>query len=283
MNKRVTAIIPKTVSVVRHDDDGVRHVDLMDLMDLIDEVAQEAESRKADRGDKGDQGPEGKPGRDGRDGKDGATGKNGRDGIDGADGTEGKPGLDGRDGKDGKDGKPGNAPEHQVEGYRVRFKNPDGSWGAWIEAPKGDRGKSGGVVTVFSDGTNGTSTGGGTWGDIIGALADQTDLQAALDAKASVSSLPTYGTATLDFGAAPGTNVVAVTVTGQADIISGSHVMVWFQGDSTADHNAYEHLHIFPNRVSLTAGDIVAGDGFTIYASTELRLTGTIACRWSWR
>ena len=55
-----------------------------------------------------------------------------------------------------------------------------------------------------------------------------------------------------------------------------------FQGDSTADHNAYEHLVILGRMVSLTCGDLVAGTGFTIYAASELRITGQIACRWVW-
>ena len=90
------------------------------------------------------------------------------------------------------------------------------------------------------------------------------------------------GTATLNFGAAPGTNVATVAVTGQATIGATDGAEAWFMGDSTADHNVYEHLHMFPDRIGLCAGDVVAGTGFTIYAETELRLTGTIKCRWAW-
>ena len=90
------------------------------------------------------------------------------------------------------------------------------------------------------------------------------------------------GTATIDFGSAPGTNIATVVVTGQASIGAASRIKVWFQGDATADHNSYEHILIMPNAVSLVAGDIVDGVGFTIYASTELRITGNVACRWEW-
>ena len=90
------------------------------------------------------------------------------------------------------------------------------------------------------------------------------------------------GAAVLDFGAAPGTNVVTTTVTGQTGITSAARVKVWFQGDSTADHNAYEHAVMFPSRVSLSGGEIVDGTSFVITAATELRLTGDVACRWEW-
>lgn len=91
----------------------------------------------------------------------------------------------------------------------------------------------------------------------------------------------TGGTATLDFGGIPGTGQVSAVVTGQAGIVSGSRVRAWIQG-STADHNAYEHTRILPGRIGLAAGDIVAGTGFTIYAETELRLTGDVAVAWEW-
>ncbi len=92
----------------------------------------------------------------------------------------------------------------------------------------------------------------------------------------------TVGTATLAFGAAPGTNVVQTVITGQTGITSAARVNVWFQGGSTADHNASEHSFIFPSRVGLSAGSIVADTGFTITAETELRLTGSVQVRWAW-
>lgn len=87
------------------------------------------------------------------------------------------------------------------------------------------------------------------------------------------------GTATLDFGAAPGTNVVTTTVTGQAGIGTSSHVEAWLQGDSTADHNAYEHETV---RLELRCGNIVAATGFDIVASSDWRLNGAFTCHWVW-
>lgn len=92
----------------------------------------------------------------------------------------------------------------------------------------------------------------------------------------------TGGTSTIDFGAAPGTNIATVVVTGQAAIGATSRIKVWFQGGSTADFNEYEHLFILPGSVSLVAGTIVNGVGFTIYATTQLRIRGNVVCRWEW-
>lgn len=96
---------------------------------------------------------------------------------------------------------------------------------------------------------------------------------------ADLVGAPETGTATLNFGAAPGTNVATVTVTGQTGILSGSKVEAWLMGDSTASHNAYEHL-IVP--LVVRCGNIVAGTGFDIVASSDLRLTGTFSVHWTW-
>jgi hypothetical protein len=88
------------------------------------------------------------------------------------------------------------------------------------------------------------------------------------------------GTATLDFGAAPGTNIVSVVVTGQASITGTSSVEAFMMGtDSTATHNTYEHSMV-PIRLSCIA--IAAGTGFTIQGISETRLTGTFVIRWVW-
>lgn len=87
------------------------------------------------------------------------------------------------------------------------------------------------------------------------------------------------GTATINFGVAPGTNLVSVAVTGQTAIASGSHAEAFFMGDTTADHNADEHQFA---DIKLVCGSIVAGTGFTIFASTQLRLTGTFTVHWVW-
>ena len=89
----------------------------------------------------------------------------------------------------------------------------------------------------------------------------------------------TTGTATLTFGAVPGTNIVETVVTGQATITVNSHIQIWMAADATATHNAYEHS-IVP--IKLSAADIVASTGFTIRAVTDWRLTGTFTVHWMW-
>ena len=92
--------------------------------------------------------------------------------------------------------------------------------------------------------------------------------------------MATTGTATINFGAAPGTNIATVTVSGQAGVLSGSNIEPFIMGlDSTADHNAYEHA-ILQHEIGLCVTAITAGASFVIQAYTQLRLTGTIKCRW---
>lgn len=71
------------------------------------------------------------------------------------------------------------------------------------------------------------------------------------------------GTTTVDFGAFPGKSDASVAVTGQASIVAGSLVEAWMRLEATADHSADEHLL---ETVKVSAGLIVAGTGFTIYA-----------------
>lgn len=83
-----------------------------------------------------------------------------------------------------------------------------------------------------------------------------------------------------DFGAAPGTNVVQTAVS-VPSISASSDIEIYLSGlDSTAEHNAYEH-----SIVMLAGGQIAPisrtpGVGFTGQFATNLRLTGTIKCRY---
>lgn len=123
-------------------------------------------------------------------------------------------------GPEGKKGKDGNAPEHEVNGLKVRFRKPDGKWGEWlnfepvlqkaISLIQGASRHGGGGATPGFLGLNDTpdsyqgadgyylkvqgnqivfvagGPGGGgasAWGEITGTLADQTDLQTALNGK----------------------------------------------------------------------------------------------------
>lgn len=94
----------------------------------------------------------------------------------------------------------------------------------------------------------------------------------------SAAPVSGVGTATIDFGSAPGASTAEVSIAGQVGFTAASHAEAWLQGDATATHNAYEHL-VVP--MVLRIGNQAAGS-FTIYASTDWRLDGTFTVHWAW-
>jgi hypothetical protein len=78
------------------------------------------------------------------------------------------------------------------------------------------------------------------------------------------------GTATLNFGAFPGGSDASVAVTGQAAILAGSLVEAWLFPTATADHTADEH---WVETIKVSAGNVVAGTGFTIYGINTNQIT----------
>jgi hypothetical protein len=64
------------------------------------------------------------------------------------------------------------SPEHEISGNLIRFRNPDGSWGDWIN-----------TSDVY-------------WGEIQGTLSSQTDLQNALNGKSDTSHIHSNSTTT---------------------------------------------------------------------------------------
>lgn len=89
------------------------------------------------------------------------------------------------------------------------------------------------------------------------------------------------GSATLNFGAAPGSSYATVDVTGQAGITGTSKVEAFLMSETSTDHNTIEH-QLFARYFGITCGNIVAGTGFTVYAVTDLRLTGAVKVNWVW-
>jgi len=79
----------------------------------------------------------------------------------------------------------------------------------------------------------------------------------------------TSGTGSIDFGAFPGKSDATLVITGQSGILAGSIVKAWLYPATTADHSVDEHT---VETIQVSAGTIVAGTGFTIYA----RNTGVI-------
>lgn len=78
------------------------------------------------------------------------------------------------------------------------------------------------------------------------------------------------GTGSLDFGAFPGKSDASLVITGQAGIVAGSLVEAWLRPVATADHTADEHMM---ETLTVLAGNIVAGTGFTIYGMNFSQLS----------
>jgi len=90
------------------------------------------------------------------------------------------------------------------------------------------------------------------------------------------------GTATIDFGAHPGSNEASVTVTGETEIGAASKAEAFFMGsDTSADHTASDHRYA-PCFIELTCGAVVAGTGFTIYGRSLEKMTGEWSVRYVW-
>ena len=88
------------------------------------------------------------------------------------------------------------------------------------------------------------------------------------------------GTATIDFGS--GSNEAQVAVSGQTGILSTSRVVLTVSADATStSHTASDHRY-FLELCSLTSGTPVANTGFTIYARSVHKLTGTWTINYSW-
>ena len=100
-------------------------------------------------GEKGDTGPQGPAGPKGDPGIQGPEGPQGPQGEQGAKGDPGPKGDTGATGPAGADGAQGLPPEHEWQGTQLRFKEPDGSWGQFIDL-RGPQGESATVPVATS-------------------------------------------------------------------------------------------------------------------------------------
>ena len=89
------------------------------------------------------------------------------------------------------------------------------------------------------------------------------------------------GQVSLNFGEFPGASDARVYVTGQAGILAGSLVEAWIFPAATAEHSSDEH---WVENLQVTAGNVIAGTGFTIYGLTldRCRLYGNFNIAWVW-
>ena len=98
--------------------------------------------------------------------------------------------------------------------------------------------------------------------------------------KLSEVSASGTGTATIDFGL--GSNEAQVTVSGLSSIQSDSNIRLSVSASSSSSsHTANDHKY-FMEFCSLTASAPVASTGFTIYARSIHKLTGTWTITWHW-
>lgn len=72
----------------------------------------------------------------------------GEKGIDGAPGPVGPQGPRGPEGPPGEPGPMGPMPDHQWNGKSLRFQEPDGGWGKYVDlqGPRGENGANGGFI-----------------------------------------------------------------------------------------------------------------------------------------
>jgi hypothetical protein len=91
--------------------------------------------------------------------------------------------------------------------------------------------------------------------------------------------MPAQGTTLIDFGSTPGSYDTSVAVTGQTSMTGSEYAEAFLMATTSPDHNLVEH-QIAP--ISLRCGVPSAGVGFTIYATSEILLTGQFTVRWVW-
>jgi hypothetical protein len=90
------------------------------------------------------------------------------------------------------------------------------------------------------------------------------------------------GSTTIDFGSAPGANETSAVVTGIAGIGGSAKVSAFVMGtDTSGSHTADDHKY-FETLATLSCGAVSAGVGFTVYARSIHKLTGTWTVRYVW-
>lgn len=88
------------------------------------------------------------------------------------------------------------------------------------------------------------------------------------------------GNTTVDFGSAPGTNVVTANVSSLTGLTSSGYAEAWIRVAATASHNAYEHQTVLAQYVRFAATP--GTDSMVITAITDLRLTGLVSVNYVW-
>lgn len=90
------------------------------------------------------------------------------------------------------------------------------------------------------------------------------------------------GTTTIDFGTFPGSNEASVTLTGiTAFDATTSQAFARISAEPSGLHTLNDAAYAAAF-VAVTTGSYVTGTGFTIYARSTEKLSGTFVVRWTW-
>jgi Major tropism determinant N-terminal domain len=89
-----------------------------------------------------------------------------------------------------------------------------------------------------------------------------------------------HGEVTIDFGPLPGNNEASIFVS-DTNVLATSKAFAQFEYDSTVDHTQSDHLHAALFSIVICS-DCTAGVGFTIYAASTEKLSGTFKIIYSW-
>jgi len=97
-------------------------------------------------------------------------------------------------------------------------------------------------------------------------LLDDVNAAAARTTLGIVNQTGSQEVTTIDFGSFPGRSDASLDITGQTGIDTSSVVNAWLQPADTDDHTADEHRL---ETISVMAGNVIPGVGFTIYATNN--------------
>lgn len=225
---------------------------------------------------------------DGYPGKDGYTPEKGVDYFDGKPGKAGEPGINGitpRKGIDYQDGVDGvgiKTAELENDDLVITLTNGKIINVGRIRYIQRSNGGGGGARNIPFGGTTGQSLKKKSntdydveWSDSGGGAVESVNGKTG-EVELTLSDVGiTKGTSTVDFGEAPGTNLVSITIL-TANVKTDSFISIILNG-STADHNAIEHT-IAPIRLNYT--NIVDGVSFDIVAYSEIRMTKTYSVKY---
>jgi len=139
-----------------------------------------------------------------------------------------------------------------------------------------------GTLSAFNGGTGATSSTGAFNNLAPSQVTNGGKFLITDGTNTSWNNVANSGTATIDFGSAPGGLSTSVAITGLTNIHSTSVVILQIMADATSvDHSAAEH-RAFTTYANLTYDTPVTGSGFTIYSDASQLVQGRWTVKYSW-